>query len=68
MLTLRHVQALQDQGSSVQLDDGRIGKIVRVDTSFPENTTEVSVYTEGARGPGIAKVGLSRLVDLRDAS
>jgi hypothetical protein len=69
MLTLRHVQALQDQGSAVKLDDGRIGKIVRVDTLFPQNTTEVSVYyTEGAHGPGIAKVGLNRLSDFRDAS
>ncbi len=69
MLTLRHVQELQDQGSTVQLDDGRKGKSVRVDTLFPQNTTEVSVYyTEGAQGPGIAKVGLNRLSDFCDAS
>lgn len=46
----------------VRLSDGRVGKIVRVDTTFPANRTEVSVYTaEEGQGPGIAKVGLDRL-------
>lgn len=29
----------------VQLVDGRVGKIVRVDTTFPGNTTTVLVWT-----------------------
>ena len=68
MLTLRRIQELQDQRSVVQLEDGRVGKIVRVDTTFPANHTEVSVYTEDAKGPGIAKVGLDRLRSIVDAS
>jgi len=61
MLTLRAIHQLQDQHGSVQLDDGRVGKIVRVTTTFPANTTQVSVYTDGPTGPGIAKVGLHEL-------
>ena len=68
MLTLRHVQALQDRRSLVQLADGRVGKIIRVDTTFPANKTEVSVFTEGAQGPGVAKVGLDVLSMAADAS
>jgi hypothetical protein len=68
MLTLRRIQKLQDQRSVVRLEDGRVGKIVRVDTTFPANETEVSVYTEGARGPGIAKVSLSMLTAVSAAS
>jgi len=58
MLTLRRVLELQDRRSVVQLADGRVGRIVRVDTTFPANRTEVSIYTQDARGPGITKVGL----------
>ncbi len=68
MLTLRRVQALQDQRSVVRLEDGRVGKIVRVDTTFPANRTEVSVYTGDAKGPGIAKVSLELLSDVSEAS
>ena len=46
----------------VRLADGRVGKIVRVDTTFPANKTEVSVYTLGAQGPGIAKVDRKSVV------
>jgi hypothetical protein len=52
----------------VQLADGRVGKIIRVDTTFPENKTEVSVYTEDENKPGIAKVGLEVLSAMSDAS
>jgi hypothetical protein len=45
----------------VQLTDGRIGKIVRVDTLFPDNATTVTVWTN-SNGPGIAKVALSEVV------
>lgn len=61
MMTLRHIHELQDRRGLVRLADGRTGKIVRVDTTFPDNRTEVSVYTENEKGPGIAKVGLDRL-------
>jgi hypothetical protein len=45
----------------VRLSDGRIGKIVRVDTMFPENSTTVSVWT-GSQSPGVAKVALTEIV------
>jgi len=45
----------------VRLSDGRVGKIVRVDTHFPENATTVSVWT-GSKSPGIAKVALTDIV------
>lgn len=61
MLTLRRVQELQDRRSVVRLADGRVGKIIRVDTTFPANKTEVSVYTMGALGPGVARVSLELL-------
>lgn len=68
MLTLRRIQKLQDQRSVVRLEDGRVGKIVRVDTTFPANRTEVSVYTEDDKGPGIAKVSLDMLTAVSEAS
>lgn len=58
----------------VQLADGRVGKIVRVDTTFPANTTTVTVWTDSsepsgpassaapASGPGISRVLLSEIV------
>lgn len=67
MMTLRTVKRLQDARRPVRLDDGRVGKIVRVDTTFPANRTEVSVYTVSPSGPGIAKVTLDHLTEV-DAS
>jgi hypothetical protein len=46
----------------VVLADGRIGKIVRVDTVFPANDTTVTVWTETPQGPGVAKVQLEDVV------
>jgi len=46
----------------VLLDDGRLGRIVRVDTEFPRGSTTVSVWTETPRGPGVAKVDITRIV------
>jgi hypothetical protein len=45
----------------VQLSDGRIGKIVRVDTLFPSNSTTVSIWTD-SQAPGIAKVSISDII------
>lgn len=45
----------------VQLTDGRVGKIVRVDTLFPGNATTVTVWTS-SNGPGVAKVALADVV------
>ena len=56
----------------VRLSDGRIGKIVRVDTTFPDNATIVSIWTNSnelgpasagpASGPGISRVSITDVV------
>ena len=56
----------------VRLSDGRIGKVVRVDTLFPDNATIVTVWTNSnnddpsstgpVSGPGISKVALTDIV------
>jgi hypothetical protein len=45
----------------VLLEDGRIGRIVRVDTEFPGGITTVSVWMETSHGPTVAKVGLAEV-------
>lgn len=62
MASLRHVHRFMNDRQLVQLKDGRSGKIVRVDTQFPENDTIVSVWTGDDQGPGVAKVRLSSIV------
>lgn len=52
MVTLRDLHRYQTDRSMVQLEDGRVGKIVRVDTTFPGNHTVVSVYTLGGKAGG----------------
>ncbi len=44
------------------LEDGRVGKIVRVDTVFPKNSTTVSIWTETQQGPGVAKVDMKSVL------
>jgi hypothetical protein len=68
MITLRHLHEYQQEARLVQLEDGRVGKIVRVDTTYPDNRTQVLVYTQDAKGPGIARVDLERIVGLANAS
>jgi hypothetical protein len=48
----------------VLLDDGRTGRIVRIDTKYPANETTVSVWTDTQDGPGLAKIDVSRVVGL----
>jgi hypothetical protein len=61
MATLRHLHQLMNERRMVRLSDGRIGKIVRVDTLFPGNATTVTVWTDND-GPSIAKVSLAEVV------
>lgn len=61
MATLRHIHQLMNERRMIQLTDGRVGKVVRVDTLFPDNSTTVSVWTQ-ASGPSITKVALSDVV------
>jgi hypothetical protein len=72
MATLRHLHRLMNERRMVQLSDGRVGKIVRVDTMFPDNATVVSIWTGSseygpnsngpASGPGISKVSITEIV------
>jgi len=62
MADLRHIHQYMNDREKVVLDDGRVGKIVRVDTHFPAQSTTVSVWTEDETGPGVAKVDIARIV------
>lgn len=72
MATLRHLHQLMNERRMVRLADGRVGKIVRVDTMFPDNATIVTVWTDSndngplstgpASGPGISKVPMTDIV------
>ncbi len=62
MTNIRQIHRYMAERQRVMLQDGRVGKIVRVDTEFPNCSTIVSVYTESARGPAVTKVGLDSVV------
>lgn len=62
MATLRHIHRYMTDRQKVRLDDGRIGKIIRVDTEFPKNRTTVSIWINSESGPGVSKVDMSRVV------
>lgn len=63
--TLRHIHRYMNDRRRVLLADGRIAKIVRVDTVFPANDTTVTVWTDsGSSGPGVSKVRLDDVVGL----
>lgn len=46
MATLWYLHQLMNERRMVRLSDGRVGKIVRVDTLFPDNFTTVSIWTD----------------------
>ena len=46
MATLRYLHQMMNERRMVRLSDGRVGKIVRVDTLFPSNATIVSIWTD----------------------
>lgn len=46
----------------VLLADGRTGRIVRIDTTYPKGDTTVSIWTETPDGPGLAKVSSGAVV------
>jgi hypothetical protein len=52
---------MMNERRSVQLLDGRIGKVVRVDTLFPGNATTVTIWTY-SKGPGVAQVTLADII------
>jgi hypothetical protein len=63
---------MMNERRMVRLSDGRVGKIVRVDTLFPGNATTVTVWTDSnddgplstgpVSGPGISKVSITDIV------
>lgn len=72
MATLRHLHQMMNERRMVRLSDGRIGKIVRIDTLFPDNATTVTIWTDSnddgplstgpVSGPGISKVSITDIV------
>lgn len=61
MATLQYIHQLMNERRMVQLTDGRVGKVVRVDTVFPDNSTVVTIWTQ-ASGPSVTKVALADVV------
>jgi hypothetical protein len=62
MASLRHIHQIMNDRKRVLLRDGRTGKIMRVDTSFPSNDTRLTIWTSADGKPGLAKVGLADVV------
>ncbi len=70
MLSLHNLHQMMNARRPVQLADGRVGKVVRVDTTFPANSTTVTIWTASSEnewlgpesGPGISKVSLAEIV------
>jgi hypothetical protein len=67
MASLRHIHQIMNERRLVQLADGRTGKIIRVDTLFPGNDTQVTVWTPDSSGPGLAKIERFELKDVLGA-
>jgi hypothetical protein len=53
-----------NERGSVRLADGRVGKIMRVDTLFPDHEVKVTVWTSDRTRPGLAKVESVELKDV----
>jgi hypothetical protein len=64
MASLRHIHQIMNERRLVRLADGRTGKIIRVDTWFPQNDTQVTVWAADSSGPGLAKVERFGLQDV----
>ena len=64
MASLRIIHQIMNERRLVQLADGRTGKIMRVDTVFPQNDTQITVWTADGAGPGIAEVERFALKDI----
>ena len=62
MTTLRDIHRYMNEKRFVSLMDGRVGKIVRVDTFFPDNDTTVRVWTTDREQPSVVKVRLNDVV------
>lgn len=68
MASLRHIHQFMNERRLVRLADGRTGKIIRVDTVFPDNDTHVTIWTPDDGGPGLAKIERLGLKDVVGAA
>ena len=68
MASLRHIHQFMNERQLVRLADGRTGKIIRVDTLFPDNDTRVTVWTPDSGKPGLAKIESVELKDVVGAA
>jgi hypothetical protein len=62
MTSLRNIHTYMTEHKRVLLRDGRTGKIVRVDTTFPSNDTTVTIWTDSDKLPAVTKVRLDQVV------
>lgn len=62
MASLRHIHQIMNDRKRVLLNDGRTGKIMRIDTLFPSNDTKLTIWTSADGKPGLAKVGLEDVI------
>lgn len=69
MATLQNLQRFLTERRPVQLADGRVARLVRIDTLYPAAATTVTVWTDltepgvpDSTRPGVAKVPLSEIV------
>jgi hypothetical protein len=68
MASLRHIHQFMNERKLIRLADGRTGKIIRVDTVFPENDTQVTVWTPDRDSPDLAKIERFELKDVVGAA
>jgi hypothetical protein len=64
MASLRHIHQFMNERRVVRLADGRVATIMRVDTWFPENDTQITVWTADNSGRGLAQVERVELKDV----
>lgn len=62
MASLRNIHTYMNEHQWVVLRDGRTGKIVRVDTTFPSNDTTVTIWVPAGPKPAVTKVRLEQVV------
>ncbi len=64
MASLKHIHQIMNERALVRLADGRTGKILRVDTLFPDHEVKITVWTSDHVRPLLAKVERLELKDV----
>lgn len=63
MRNVRHIHRFMAERRRILLADGRVGRIVRIDTCFPVHNSQVSVWVQTEHGgPGVARVRAACIV------